>query len=243
MLSSNPQKVYLDPKDRQTLTFDRKADIEPLTMTPPILNNEAQAMNAAVGDNFDIESFLSKHYRDKKSVAKARAVLAYLTRKVDDSTINFGSNGGIFYRQNLVPDADLVAVLQSLTNRKGKTLSQGEYFVLNSLAGAPPDILSAINPAKLKLCNIQFEYKTRGPPSSSKVPVSKPAKIPLPPSQTRDSNIVIRTANPFLYKPFPNLQPRTILKTKTQIMKPKLPASAVQKKFNAKPAPAWYKIL
>ncbi len=240
----HPQKIYLNSQDKFSLGFDRVTDIQPLKeMSPPILNTESQAMNLAIGNKFEVDEFLSKHYRDKKSFNKARALLTYLTQKIDDAILRFGTNGGIFYKTNLVPDGDLVQVLQNITSKKSKTLVHGEYYILSSLTGAPTSLLNLVNPSKLKMCNLQTEYKTSGPPMAQTVPLAKPKKIPLPPGPAREEKIEIKTANPFSFKPQLKPSQSSILKTATTIPKPKIPVSAVQKKYNAKAAPAWYKIL
>lgn len=239
-----PHKVYLDNQDISLLKFDSINDIQPLTdMSPPVLNNEAQAMNVSIGGSFQVDQFLNANYRDKKSTHKARAFLIYLTQNIDDSILRFGSNGGIFYKGNLVPEGDLGKVLQNITNKKSKTLVHGEYYMLSCLTGAPPSILNLINPSKLKMCNLQLDYKTKGPPMAQSVPQAKPKKIPLPPGSLGNEQIVIKTANPFTFKPQGTSKPHPILKTPTTVSKQKPPVSNVQKKFNAKPAPAWYKIL
>lgn len=263
----SPQKVYVieGNSNNDSLGFDLFSDIEPLkvtkqkkavtltaspkkqknpNMSPPILNNEAQAMASASGYSFDPANYLAQNYSDKKSFHKASTLLAFLCQNIDKSLLAFGTNGGIFYKHNLVPEARLVEVLQNIANKKSKTLCQGEYYVLSCLTNAPASILAQINQNKLKICNVQQDYKTKGPPMANKVPLAVPKKVPLPPGPTTGySNVEVKTANPFSVKLVPKPKPKSILKTSVKVMKPAVHTSAVQKKFNAKPTPAWYKIL
>jgi len=242
-----PQKVYLDKQDKNLLTYDLFTDIQPLTTMPanaPVLNTEAAAMNVAVGSRFDIEHFLGVNYPDKKTIQKARTVLTYLNNQLDDSILKLGANGGFYYKSSLVPEGDLSKILQNLVSKKSKTLVHGEYYILSCLVSAPPSILNLINPSKLKICNSQMQYKLKGPPMGATVPAPKPKFIPLPPGPlSKEAMVEVKTANPFNYKP--NLPPKNppILKTATTISKDKRAPSAVQKKFNAKTVPAWYKVL
>jgi len=239
-----PQKVYIDKQDKSLLTYDLFTDIQPLTTMPaPVLNTEAAAMDTAVGVRFDIDRYLSSNYTDKKTFQNARTLLTYLKDNLDDSILKIGSNGGFYYKSTLVPEGDLPKILQNIVSKKSKTLVHGEYYILSCLASAPASILNLINPSKLKMCNAQIQYNLKGPPMGAAVPTPKPKFIPLPPGSSKDNRVEVRTANPFNYKP--NLQTKNppILKTATTIARDKRTPSAVQKKFNAKAVPAWYKVL
>lgn len=246
-----PQKVYIDKQDNNLLTYDLFTDIQPLSTMPtnnpstsqPVLNTESQAMESAVGRRFEVDHFLGVHYKDRKTLEKARTLLTYLNTHLDNSILKFGTNGGFYYKSTLVPEGNLANILQNIVAKKSKTLVHGEYYILSCLLNAPTNILELVNPSKLKMCNAQIQYNTNGPPMSASAPPPKPKFIPLPPGVSKDSRVEVRTANPFNYKPNLVTKNPPILKTATAITKDKRVPSAVQKKFNSKAAPAWYKVL
>lgn len=242
-----PQRVYLDPKDTSALTFDLFTDIEPIKetapMPAPVLNLEAEAMNASIGTTFNVDVYLNNNYNHKRTQTKAKAVLHYLTSNVDPSIVRFGTNGGIYYKNVLVPETDLANVLENLTSKKSKTLVHGEYYLITALANAPTSITSLIHPAKLKICNVQTQYRDKGPPVAQQTPNNKPANIVMPPGTTKTTNIEVRTPNPFHYRPYLKAPVAKIAKQPAGITKVKPAQTSVQKRFNGPKVPAWYKIL
>lgn len=241
-----PQKVYVKTENPTLLDFDLFTDIKPLkNMTPPILNNEAQSMANAVGTTFQIEPFLQSRKVSKNLYSKIKHVMTYLATSVDPSLLRFGSNGGMYHHDSLLPNVDLIAVMENLVSKKSKTLVNGEYNVLMHLTKAPHSILSLINPQKLKLCNVQIRYSTEGPPMANTA-LQPPKTVTLPPgpAPTASNQVVVRTAHPSLFKPYSKPQKNTVInKIPTKPVTQKPISSSVQKRFNAKSAPAWYKIL
>lgn len=241
-----PQRVYLNPEDTNTINFDLFTDIQPITsdtMQTPILNNEAEAMNNSIGSHFNVDHFLEKSYTQKKSLSKARAVLNYLVQNIDTSMLRFGANGGIYYRNVLVPEAQLDKVLVNLVTKKNNALVQGEYYIVLMLLNAPSAITTLIHPAKLKLCGNQVSYKQTGPPVAQKTPSLHPTKLLMPPGTSKQTNVTVKTSNPFHYTP--NLKPtiKNIAKQASQITKNKSNVTLAQKRFNGPKVPAWYKVL
>lgn len=241
-----PQRVYLNAKDSDKLTFDLFTDIEPITtdtMQNPVLNNEAEAMSSAIGSQFNAEQFLSTSYKHKKSISKARTVLNYLVQNIDNSMLRFGTNGGIYYKNVLVPEADLANVLANLVTKKSNTLVQGEYYLILMLLNAPTSVTALIHPTKLKLCGSQVTYKQTGPPIAQKTPAYHPDKLLLPPGTSKQTKVTVRTSNPFQYTPHLKSTVKNIAKQPSQVTKTKPNISMVQKRFNGPKVPAWYKVL
>lgn len=245
-----PQKIYLDPADNFSLTFDTFTDIQPLASTEKkkmetaLPNNESEAMNSALGVTFNVEQYLTKTFHDKKNLHKARMILNFLTSTVDSSLLRFNQAGGIFYQGSLVPNADLGAVLKSLAEKKNKQLVVGEYFLLSNLSSAPSTILGMVNPSKLKLCNIQQTFAKQGNKLKSNVqPIVKHKQLLQ--LQPKPNHIQVRTAKPLLSNSKPVLQTGSILTTKKMIptYTKQSKAAALQKRFTSKAPSAWYKVL
>lgn len=252
-----PQKVYLNAENNQVLTFDLFTDIQPIVqsskMKPekqsnkskhfPPLDNQAEAMEASIGQVFDSAKYLNSTIAEPKVRQKALQILTYLQANTDPSVVRFESRGGIFYKSSLVPDAILSDTLKSIVTKNSKTLQQGEFYLLSLLANAPPAILKMINPAKLKLCNIQQHFSATGLTGSQTTPPSKPNKLVIPPSTGHQSNVEFRTANPFVFRPTFKQTSAVIAKPPTAIPKKRSVVTGVQKKYNAKNIPTWYKVL
>lgn len=214
-------------------------------MTPPVLNAEAESMANAVGSTFQIESFLQSGKVAKHLQGKIRQVLTYLVTSVDKSLLRFGANGGIYHHNNLLPDVDLLTVMENLVSKKSRTLVNGEYTILMYLTRAPQTIIALINPQKLKLCNVQIQYAAKGP-SMARTALQPPKTVSLPPGPAPPvaNQVVVRTAHPNLFKPYSKPQKNVVInKIPTKPATQKTAHTLVQKRFNAKPAPAWYKIL
>lgn len=246
-----PQRVYIKENDNTAIDFDLFTDIEPLKNstamlpTAPILDSQAESMGASIGSSFEVDHFLNQFYKNKKTVHKARAILTYLQKNIDGSVLRFGTNGGIFFKGGLLPDADLTRVLENLTAKKSNTLVNGEYYLITQLTSAPTAITSLINSQKLKLCNIQVAYKNKGPPMSQTTPSSRPTTAVLPPGPlAQHTQVEVKTAHPNIYKVNVKSKAQNMIqKTPTAISKLKPNISTVQKRFNAKNSPAWYKVL
>lgn len=255
-----PQKVYLNSQNNQTLNFDLFTDIQPITpdskmkpekqsephkYVPPHLDNQAEAMAASIGQAFDCNKFVQENFSDHKTKQKALEILSYLQGNTDPSNVRFGTRGGLFYKGAIVPDANLSSILKNMVTKKSKTLQQGEFYLLSVLANAPASVLKNINPAKLKMCNVQQTFSTTGLTVPQKTPQAKPDKVVIPPSSGggTNSNVEFRTANPFVYKPTFKHRPTIIAKPPTAIPKKKTVVTGLQKKYNVKAIPAWYKVL
>lgn len=248
---AQPYNVFLSETNPNILDFERISDIQPLSnlnmptedLTKPVVpSGEAEAINSSIGIFFDLDNYISTHFSDKKSVSNARAVLSYLHSNVDPTVLKFSQDGRIFYQGAAVPGANLKKVLESLTSKRQKVLNIGEYFLLSNLTKAPDYIKTLVNPAKLKMCNIQFDYATQPqvkrlnsrPPNISMSPSTLPG-MPKP-------NIQVKTASPFTF--YPN-QPRTpsqpIAKSATKLDKTVRGPTPNEKRFNVKEQ-AWYKL-
>ena len=245
-----PQKVYVDRKNPEELAFDKFTDIQPLQnskMNPGSqkpLDSQAESMELSVKGSFDGPQFLSNFYSDKKTLGKALQVVSHIQKNVDPGVLRFGSRGGIFYKGNLVPDANLCNILKSLLTKKGLTMERGEFYLLETLSTAPPAIAHLISPAKLKLCHTQTKFVKTGELVSPQVPPSKPQKVFLPPNTNHNTQVEIRTPNPFTFKPHIRKPPTVITKMPSTKLNRPNPPTKLQKRFNVKQVPqAWYKVL
>ena len=242
--------VFLSDSDPTLLDFERITDIQPLPeqLSMPderakstVPNGEAEALNSSVGIFFNLDSYISTNFNDKRGLSNARAVLSYLHTNVDPTVLKFSQDGRIFYSGAPVPGANLKKVLESLTSKKQKVLQHGEYFLLSNLTHAPDYIKSLVNPSKLKLCNIQMDFANQ--PQVKRVP-SKPTNIQNPPSMQSPgnsrTNVEIKTLSPFTYYPYQQRNVQPIAKTLTKLDKTVRGLTPNQKRFNVKDP--WYRL-
>lgn len=233
--------VYLSSSDPSFLDFEKITDIQPLTSdimpedTPnlakvPAIGGDTEAINSSIGIQFNADEFISVHISDRKHFSNAKAVLSYITSNVDSTVLRFTQDGRVFYQGSCVAGANLKKILESLVTKKSKALQSGEYFLLSNLVNAPDYIKSLINPNKLKLCNIQFEFATKN--------VVKRLTAPAPPKANR-SNMEVKTAAPVNIKP---PQSRPVIRTVVKLDTSKRAPTALQKQFNVKDAAPWYKL-
>lgn len=251
-----PQRIYIDNKDKHSLLFDTIVDnIKPIQapttqksgsalpfisdkqtettkMTAKLLNNESDAVMRALGVTFCADVFIAQNFKDKNEQQKVALVLMYLTKNIDPSILHFTQSGGIVFQNNLVPNSDLTAVLKNMVSKKSKTLITGEYFLLHNLAAAPQTLKAMINPSKLKLCNIQSSYNNQGPA------LTQTPTVKTTPNMAK-TKVQIRTAHPQVV----NTAKLTQSKTSKLLLQQTRQPSKVQTQFKPHTVPAWYKIL
>ena len=246
---AQPYNVFLSDTDPNVLDFEKVTDIQPLSNLNMAQDNptksvipsgEAEALNSSIGIFFNLDSYISTHFSDKKNISNTRAVLSYLNSNVDPTILKFSQDGRVFYQGAAVPGANLKKILESLTSKKQKVLQIGEYFLLSNLTNAPDYIKTLVHPAKLKMCNIQVEFATQ--PQVKRLN-SRPANIYNPPSSLpgmSKPNIQVKTASPFAFYPNQKRPSQPIAKTLTKLDKTVRGPTPNEKRFNVKEP--WYKL-
>jgi len=236
--------VFLSDSNQNILDFERITDIQPLSSntimaddntsiskTPAI--GETEAINASVGITFNPDEFISVHFSGQKNASNAKAVLSYINSNVDHTILRFTQDGKVFYLGSSVAGANLKKILESLVTKKQKILQTGEYFLLSNLTSAPDYIKSLINPHKLKLCNIQFEYATKNIVKRLPPPIAQKHAKP---------NTEVKTASPFTFYPYIQKPLVPVIRTPAKLDTSKRGLSASQKRFNLKEPHPWYKL-